>query len=42
MASLSDAKRMVVKVGSALLVDQINGTLRADWLKGLAHDVARL
>ncbi len=38
MASLTDAKRLVVKIGSALLVQ--DGALRADWLKGLAEDVA--
>jgi len=34
------ARRLVVKIGSALLVDQETGALRADWLKGLALDVA--
>ncbi|MDH5797591.1 MAG: glutamate 5-kinase [Paracoccaceae bacterium] len=38
MASLNAAKRLVVKIGSALLVE--NGALRGDWLKGLAEDVA--
>ncbi len=42
MASLSAAKRLVVKIGSALLVDRTTGDLRADWLKGLAEDVAWL
>ena len=36
--SLVEAKRLVVKIGSALLVD--GGKLRADWLAGLAQDVA--
>ena len=40
MASLSAAKRIVVKIGSALLVE--GGGLRADWLKSLAEDVAWL
>jgi len=31
-----------VKIGSALLVDQNTGTLRQDWLKTLASDVAAL
>ncbi|MEL6290073.1 MAG: glutamate 5-kinase [Pseudomonadota bacterium] len=39
--SLPSARRIVVKVGSALLVDQTHGTLRADWLDGLVADVAR-
>lgn len=36
---LSDAKRLVVKIGSALLVDRDTG-LRSDWLHSLAADVA--
>lgn len=42
MASLTDARRLVVKIGSALLVDRDTGRLRADWLRSLAEDVARL
>ncbi|MEY1555436.1 glutamate 5-kinase [Yoonia sp. R2331] len=42
MAALNDAKRLVVKIGSALLVDRDNGALRADWLKSLAADVAAI
>ncbi|MDX1780505.1 MAG: glutamate 5-kinase [Thalassovita sp.] len=42
MASLTDAKRIVVKIGSALLVDRNTGALREDWLRGLAEDVAWL
>lgn len=38
MATLSNAKRIVVKIGSALLVEA--GDLRADWLASLAADVA--
>jgi glutamate 5-kinase len=39
---LSGARRVVVKVGSALLVDPAGGGLRRDWLAGLAADVAAL
>ena len=39
MASLNEAKRIVVKIGSALLVE--DGRLRGDWLASLAEDVAR-
>ncbi len=39
MASLKRAKRIVIKIGSALLVDTKTGALRGDWLKGLARDV---
>ena len=37
---VEEARRLVVKIGSALLVDQSAGVLRADWLHGLALDVA--
>ena len=40
MASLTEARRVVVKIGSALLVEE--GRLRADWLASLAQDVAWL
>ena len=39
---LQGAKRIVIKVGSATLVDPESGVLRRDWLKGLAEDVADL
>ncbi|MBM9595514.1 glutamate 5-kinase [Roseitranquillus sediminis] len=42
MASLTDARRVVVKIGSALLVDSRAGALRAAWLRDLAEDVAWL
>ena len=42
MAALSDAKRLVIKIGSALLVDNTTGALRQDWLTSLAADVARI
>lgn len=40
--SLADARRLVVKIGSALLVDRDTGALRSDWLRSLAADVARI
>lgn len=42
MATLTDARRIVVKIGSALLVDRTTGALKSDWLHGLAEDVAWL
>ena len=42
MAALRDAKRLVVKIGSALLVDAKTGKLRRDWLVSLAEDVAAI
>ncbi len=40
--SLNNFRRIVVKVGSALLVDQEKGELRESWLTALAEDVAKL
>ena len=37
---LSEARRLVVKIGSALLVDRATGALRAAWLEGFAADIA--
>ena len=42
MAALGAARRIVVKIGSALLVDRDTGGLKADWLAALAEDVAHL
>lgn len=42
MASLTEARRLVVKIGSALLVDRVTGALRDDWLRALAEDVAEI
>ncbi|GBR54264.1 gamma-glutamyl kinase [Neokomagataea thailandica NBRC 106555] len=40
--SLSDARRIVIKIGSALLVDPERATLRTEWLAGLCADIAQL
>jgi glutamate 5-kinase len=37
---LLSAKRLVVKIGSALLVDEESGAIRRDWLDALGDDVA--
>lgn len=37
-----DAKRVVIKVGSALLVDRASGDVNRAWVESLAADVARL
>ena len=39
---LSRARRLVVKIGSALLVDQESGAVRRDWLNALADDINQL
>ncbi|MBR0680852.1 glutamate 5-kinase [Roseomonas eburnea] len=40
--SLASAKRIVVKIGSALVVDEETAMPRADWLSSVAADVAAL
>ena len=42
MAALNAAKRIVVKIGSALLVDKTSGKLRLNWLKSLTQDIVSL
>jgi len=42
MASLTKAKRVVIKVGSTLLVDKNSGDLNLTWLESLASDVSSL
>jgi len=39
---LAAARRLVVKIGSSILVDEARGEVRRDWLEALADDVARL
>ena len=40
--SLKDFRRIVVKVGSSLLVDSSAGKLKRDWLAALAADIASM
>ena len=39
---ITGAKRIIVKIGSALLVDDASGRIRHDWLAALAEDIAGL
>ena len=39
---IDKAGRIVVKIGSALLIDDETGALRRDWLQSFASDVARM
>ena len=39
---LAAARRLVVKIGSALLVEEPDGAIRRAWLDALADDVAAL
>src|SRR5712671_3245706 len=40
--SITDFRRVVIKVGSSLLVDSEASRVRADWLAALADDIAEL
>ena len=40
--SLSAGKRVVIKIGSALLVDEEHGTVHRRWLESLAEDVSAM
>ena len=39
---LKDAERLVIKIGSALLVDESTGELKREWLKSVCADIAAL
>ena len=39
---LINAKRVVIKIGSALLVDEAHGTVHRKWLEALAEDIQRM
>ena len=39
---LGSARRLVVKIGSALVADDRTGSIRTDWLSSLGEDIARL
>lgn len=39
---IKNAKRIIIKIGSALITDVQQGTLRKDWLQNLAKDIALL
>jgi glutamate 5-kinase len=39
---LASSKRLVVKIGSSILVDEAKGEIRRDWLEALTRDVAGL
>jgi glutamate 5-kinase len=42
LPALSDFRRIVVKVGSSLLIDTAAGRVKEDWLASLAQDIAAL
>ena len=42
MESLKKYKRIVVKIGSSLLVDEETSDIRLEWLRALALDIKTL
>jgi glutamate 5-kinase len=42
MTPVESARRLVIKIGSSILVDEARGEIRRDWLEALAGDVARI
>lgn len=41
-SAINGAKRIVIKIGSALVTDEKSGTAREDWLSTLAADITKL
>ena len=39
---IKQSKRIVLKIGSAILVDSETGTVKSDWLKTLSKDLSEL
>ena len=42
LSSLLNARRVIIKIGSAILVDADSGQLNSDWLAAICSDVAQL
>ena len=40
--ALAKAHRVIIKVGSALLVDEGKNTINTHWLAGIAQEISRL
>ena len=39
---IKDSKRIVIKIGSSLLIDQSKGNLKSEWIGSLAQDINNL
>ncbi|MBI2239283.1 MAG: glutamate 5-kinase [Magnetospirillum gryphiswaldense] len=39
---IAESRRLIVKIGSSLLVDEATGKIKRDWMDSLCDDVARL
>ena len=39
---IKDSKRIVIKIGSSLLIDKNEGNLKSEWLRSLAQEINQL
>ena len=39
---IKDSKRIVIKIGSSLLIDKNEGNLKSKWLRSLAQEINQL
>ena len=39
---IKDSKRIVIKIGSSLLIDKSKGNLKSEWIGSLAQDINNL
>ena len=39
---IKNSKRIVIKIGTSLLIDQSKGNLKSEWLSSLAQDINQL
>ena len=39
---IKDSKRIVIKIGSSLLIDKNEGNLKGNWLRSLAQEINQL
>ena len=39
---IKDSKRIVIKIGSSLLIDKNEGNLKSGWLRSLAQEINQL
>jgi len=39
---IKDSKRIVIKIGSSLLIDKNEGSLKSEWLRSLAQEINQL
>ena len=39
---IKDSKRIVIKIGSSLLIDKNESSLKSEWLRSLAQEINQL